>query len=171
MNKNITPTTKERVMKSDEFIVSKTDTKGRLTYFNRIFIEYSGYDEAFLSGKQHNVVRHPEMPRSVFNMLWATVKSGEEFIGYVKNMAADGSFYWVHATVTPSYEDERIVGFFSIRRKPDIRTITVIDGLYKKMLNAERQVGSREAIGAGTKVLMDVVNKTGKSYHEFIISL
>ena len=166
-------------MSADEFIVSKTDATGRLTYCNRIFIEYSGFSEFELLGQQHNIVRHPDMPRSVFNLLWSTVKSGNEFFGYVKNIASDGSFYWVLANVTPSYGAGagagagagKIIGYFSVRRKPEPQKIKIIEVLYKDMLMAEKQAGSRDAIAAGTKVLMDIVNPTGKDYREFILSL
>lgn len=171
MKKNITPTNKERVMRENDFIVSKTDAQGRLTYCNRIFIEFSGYDESELLGQQHNIVRHPDMPRSVFNLLWKTIKSGEEFFGYVKNLSADGSFYWVLANVTPSYGDSGIVGFFSVRRKPEVAKLKIIQSIYQDMLAAEKQAGTRDAITAGTKVLTDIIEPTGKDYREFILSL
>jgi len=176
MKNKITPTSNERVMTADEFIVSKTDAAGRLTYCNRIFIEYSGYKEFELLGQQHNVVRHPDMPRAVFNLLWSTLKSGNEFFGYVKNIAKDGSYYWVFANVTPSFSGsgnnvKDISGYFSVRRKPDAEKLRIIDALYNDMLSAEKAAGTSGAIAAGTKVLMDVVNKTGKDYREFILSI
>ncbi len=177
MKNKITPTNKEIVMREDDFIASKTDPSGRLTYCNQIFIEFSGYTEAKLLGKQHNIVRHPDMPRSVFYLLWQTIKSGEEFIGYVKNMSKDGSYYWVLATVTPSFGKQstngnrEIIGFFSVRRKPEASKLRIIESLYKDMLAAEKQAGSRDAIAAGSKVLENVIQPTGKDYREFIISL
>jgi len=79
-------------MREDDFIVSKTDLKGRITYGNRIFIEFSGYAESELVGSQHNIIRHPDMPRGVFKFLWDTIQAKEECCAYVKNMAKDGSF-------------------------------------------------------------------------------
>jgi len=102
--KHIVPTDRERVMRKEEFIVSKTDLTGRITYGNRIFIEFSGYSEAELLGAQHNIIRHPDMPRAVFNLLWDTIAQGNEIFAYVKNMSKDGGFYWVFANVTPSYD-------------------------------------------------------------------
>ncbi|MBT3490627.1 MAG: PAS domain S-box protein, partial [Gammaproteobacteria bacterium] len=84
--KHIVPTDRERVMRKEEFIVSKTDLTGRITYGNRIFIEFSGYSEAELLGAQHNIIRHPDMPRAVFNLLWDTIAQGNEIFAYVKNM-------------------------------------------------------------------------------------
>lgn len=168
-------TNKERVMRQDDFIVSKTDASGRLTYCNRIFIEFSGFAEQELLGQQHNIVRHPDMPRSVFSLLWQTIKSGDEFFGYVKNMAKDGSFYWVFANVTPSYStrsnSNEIIGFFSVRRKPDPLKVKIIDSVYKDMLDAEQRAGSRDAITAGTQILTDLIEPTGQDYREFILSL
>lgn len=164
-------------MREDDFIVSKTDPKGRLIYCNRIFIEFSGYTEQELLGKQHNIVRHPDMPRAVFHLLWETIKSGQEFFGYIKNLCKDGSYYWVLANVTPSYKAEvkssekEIVGFFSVRRKPDPSKLAIIKPVYMDMLEAERQAGSRNAIAAGSKILHDIVDKSGKDYREFILSL
>jgi len=171
MKKKITPTSKEIAMRENDFIVSKTDARGRLTYCNRIFIEFSGYKESELLGQQHNIVRHPDMPRSVFNLLWKTIKSGEEFFGYVKNLSADGSFYWVLANITPSYQDSDIAGFFSVRRKPNAAKLKIIQSIYQEMLAAERQAGTRDAMTAGTKILTDIIEPTGKDYREFILSL
>ncbi len=175
MKNKITPTDVERVMRDDDFIVSKTDTTGRLTYCNRIFIEFSGYTEKELLGQQHNIVRHPDMPRAVFYLLWETIKAGNEFIGYVKNLSKDGSYYWVLANVSPSYKvvdgDRTLLGYFSVRRKPDPEKLKIVESIYKEMLAAERHAGSREAIAAGSKVLNDKIKATGKGYREYILTL
>ena len=89
MKPRITPTNIEHQLEADDFIVSKTDTRGRITYCNRIFMKIAGYSEAQLLGKQHNIIRHPDMPRSVFKMLWDTIEGGREFFGYVKNLRSD----------------------------------------------------------------------------------
>ena len=114
-----TPTALERTMRENDFIVSKTDLKGRITYCNRIFIEFAGYAEHELLGAPHNLIRHPDMPRGVFQFLWDSLHAERECFAYVKNMSKDGGFYWVLANVTPSYgEDGRVEGYFSVRRKP-----------------------------------------------------
>lgn len=97
-DKAITPTRNERVMREDDFIVSKTDLKGRITYGNEIFIEFSGYTEQELLGSQHNIIRHPDMPRAAFKLAWDTIQAGREFFAYVKNMSKDGGFYSVSPT-------------------------------------------------------------------------
>lgn len=176
MAQKIVPTQQEILMRDDAFIVTKTDTAGRITYANPIFIEFSGFSEAELLGKQHNIVRHPDMPRTVFQMLWSTVKSGDEFCGYVKNLSRDGSFYWVFATVTPSYATENagaseIIGYFSVRRRPDKTKLSIVQPLYRDMLAAENRADRRDAIAAGTEVLNTVLHSSGKTYHEFIHTL
>jgi len=172
MKNKIQPTSKELIMRDNDFIVSKTDTKGRITYGNKIFVEFSGFSAQELLNKQHNIVRHPDMPRGVFNLLWDTIKSGKEFNGYVKNMSADGSFYWVLANVTPSYDtNNRIIGYYSVRRKPASAALATIMPLYQEMLKAEKNVGASDAINASTKVLTDKLNENNISYDEFIHSL
>ena len=160
-------------MRDEDFIVSKTDTVGRLIYCNPIFIELSGYKESELLGQQHNIVRHPDMPRSVFHLLWDTIRHGEEFMGYVKNLCKDGSFYWVFATVTPSFKpgSHEPVGYFSVRRKPEQDKLQIVEQLYQQILAAEQAVDRQLAIEAGSHVLNSVIAATGKSYREFILTL
>ncbi len=173
MKKKITPTPHEIHMKPNELIVSKTDTKGRLTYCNRTFIRFSGYTERELLGQQHNIIRHPDMPRSVFHLLWSTIQSNNEFFGYVKNISRDGSFYWVLANITPRYAKNGtdVIGFFSVRRAPDPVIIKKIESIYQEMLMAEQQARGCDAIMAGSKILTDIITTTGKDYREFILSL
>lgn len=171
MKSKIQPTSNEKLMREDDFIVSKTDIKGRLTYCNRIFIEFSGYSEQELLSQQHNIIRHPEMPRSVFSLLWQTINTGHEFFGYVKNMSKDGSYYWVFANVSPSYQADKITGFLSVRRKPETEKVKLIEPVYQDMLAAEKQASTSNAIMAGTKILADITQATGKDYREFILTL
>lgn len=170
MKSHITPTNVEKRLGDGDFIVTKTDPKGRILYANRIFISLSGYAEHELIGKQHNIIRHPDMPRSVFKLLWDTIANGDEFMGYVKNMAKDGSFYWVLATVTPDFDPDRnIQGFTSVRRKPTPGAVNAASALYQRMRQAEQQAGASAAIAAGTAVLEQAMN--GASYEKFVLAL
>lgn len=172
MKRDIVPTTVERRLREDDFIVSKTDLTGRIVYGNRIFVEYSGYAEHELVGTQHNIIRHPDMPRAVFQLLWDTIKSGHECFAYVKNMAKDGSFYWVFANVTPSYDAAgQMTGYLSVRRKPKESAVNLVGGVYRAMLEAEQRVGPRDAIAAASKLLTDLLAEKRVSYPEFILSL
>ena len=172
MKRAIEPTSIERTMREDDFIVSKTNAKGIITYGNPIFIEFSGYTEADLPGSQHNIIRHPDMPRSVFKLAWDTIQGGKEFFGYVKNMSKDGGFYWVFTHIAPDFDANRqIVGFTSVRRCPRREAISKIEPVYREMLQAERAAGARDAIAAGTQVLVDLLNKSGTGYEELAFSL
>lgn len=131
MKPHITPLQRERVLREEDFIVSKTDAKGRITYANRIFMEFAGYPERELLGVQHNLIRHPDMPRAVFKMMWETVQAGREFFGYVKNLASDGSYYWTFANVTPAHDPKgetrvisRYAASLAVRRSPSCHRST-----------------------------------------------
>ncbi len=168
----IDPVLRERVMREDDFLVSKTDLKGRITYGNRIFIEYSGYSEAELLGKQHNIVRHPDMPRGVFKFLWDTLEARQECFAYVKNRSKDGGFYWVFANVTPSFHaDGSLEGYFSVRRKPRASGVAAVSGLYRQMLEVEQRAGPRDACAASLALLTTTLAQHGVSYESFILSI
>ncbi len=107
----IQPTGIERTFKEDEIIVSKTDLKGIITYANRTFLDVALYREDEVLGMPHSIIRHPDMPRCVFKLLWDTIEEGNEIIAYVKNMAKNGDFYWVFAHVTPTFNGEAGRGF------------------------------------------------------------
>ncbi len=172
MKNKQTPTLQERVMREDDFIVSKTDLKGRITYCNRVFIEFSGFEAHELLGEQHNIVRHPDMPRGVFKLLWDTLGQKKECFAYVKNMSKDGGFYWVFANVTPDMDAKgQVVGFFSVRRKANVNAIATLSDVYKAMLEEERRAGPKDACDASLALLGNVLNQKGISYEQFILSL
>jgi PAS domain S-box-containing protein len=172
MKNPITPTSVEKVMREDDFIVSKTDLTGRITYGNRIFIEFSGYSEKELIGTQHNIIRHPDMPRGVFKFLWDTIQAKDECFAYVKNMAKDGSYYWVFANVTPNFDKNgNVTGYFSVRRKPSPEAVKIMGGVYKSMLEIEQKAGARDACGASLGYLTKLLSEKGMSYAEFILSI
>jgi len=158
----------EKVMRAEDFIVSKTDTKGKITYCNEIFMDMAGATEGELLGKPHNIIRHPDMPRAVFKLLWDKVQKGEEVFAYVKNKSFDGAYYWVYANVTPSYDERgNIIGYYSVRIKPNEKALEAIKPVYQKMLELEATGGME----ASTKYLMDLLNEKGVSYDEFIIAV
>jgi PAS domain S-box-containing protein len=168
----ITPNQQEIVMREGELIVSKTDLKGRITYGNRAFNHYSGFTERELLGKQHNIVRHPDMPRAVFQLLWDRLKAGQEVFAFVKNIAKSGSFYWVFANVTPSYDAQgKLLGYFSVRRKPNPAAIAVIQPLYRKMLQVEKDARTQDAIAASTQLMLDALAAQNVSYDDFVRNL
>jgi aerotaxis receptor len=117
MRTNLPVTTVEYPITGETLIVSKTDTKGRLTYFNDQFIDAAGFTEAELMGQPHNIIRHPDMPPEAFADLWATLKAGKPWAGAVKNRRKNGDFYWVLASATPIWENGQVTGYMSIRSK------------------------------------------------------
>ncbi len=172
MKPQITPTSVERIMRAEDFIVSMSDLKGVITYCNRVFIEFSGYGESELLGRQHNIVRHPDMPRAVFKLLWDKIQKREECFAYVKNMSRDGGFYWVFANVTPTFDpDGNMTGYFSVRRKPKQSGVKTMSEIYRAMLAAEKQAGAANAIAASTAILSDTLKEKGISYEEFVLAI
>ena len=171
-DKSIQPIDHEKVMREDDFIVSKTDPKGRITYGNRIFFDFAGYPEEEILGVQHNVIRHPDMPRCVFNLLWVRINAGEEIFAYVKNMSRDGSYYWVYANVTASLDiNGNIVGFYSVRRKPSAAAMEIIPSVYAALLAEEQKHPAKDQIAAGTAALEAKLNELGVSYDQLVYQL
>ena len=161
------PTKHEVHFLENEVIVSKTDTKGRITYGNDIFIKISGYQEQELLGSPHNILRHPDMPKAVFKLLWETIQAGEEINAYVKNLSKDGSYYWVLANVTPSFDkNNNIIGYFSVRRVPSQTALDIIKPLYSQLLSLEKSGG----VDASMRYLTELLKTKGVSYEEFILS-
>ncbi|MGE0732802.1 MAG: PAS domain-containing protein [Acidimicrobiia bacterium] len=117
-----------------KLIVSRTDPAGIITSMNPAFIEMSGYHETELLGAPHHILRHPDMPAVAFADLWDTVNRGNKWSGYVKNLRADGGFYWVYATVIPNIRHGQITGFTSVRRKPSRRAVEQCTTAYAALL-------------------------------------
>lgn len=172
MKNRITPTQHEVKLAEDDFIVSKTDPSGRITYANRALMKISGFKEEDLIGVQHNILRHPDMPRSVYKLMWDTITNGKECFAYVKNLCKNGDHYWVLANVTPDYDlDKKITGYFSCRRRPREEAVRKVDAVYAEILAAEHAAGTRDAIAAGTKVLERHIQQGHDCYEKFILSL
>ena len=162
------PTMQEKIMRDADFIVSKTDKSGKITYCNEIFMDMAMLSEKELLGKPHSIVRHPDMPKAVFKLLWDYIQKDEEIFAYVKNLSNDGSFYWVYANVTPSYDSSgNIIGYYSVRIKPSASALEIIKPLYEKMLSIENSSG----VDASTQYLLDLLKEKGVSYDEFIIQI
>ncbi|WP_297442780.1 PAS domain-containing protein [Sulfurimonas sp.] len=164
--KNIT--NREKVLNADDFIVSKTDTKGKIIYCNEIFAQMSGYPPADLIGANHNLIRHPEMPRITYKLLWDMVQKKDEFFGFVKNLCADGGYYWVLAYITADLDTNgNIISYTSVRRKANASAIEQILPIYKKLLEIERSGG----VEASHKFLYDFLEEHNLGYREFVFNL
>jgi PAS domain S-box-containing protein len=167
------PTQIERRFGEDDIIVSKTDATGRLTYANDVFLSIAGYGEEEVLGQPHSILRHPDMPRAVFKLLWDRIGAGKELFAYIKNMAKNGDHYWVLAHVTPTRDaDGKIVGFHSNRRVPERAAIARVEPIYREVLAEEARHADRKAgLKAGLDKLESILAGTGKTYDEFVFSL
>lgn len=133
MRNNQPVTQKEQRFRSKEDLVSVTDLNGKIKYVNKPFIDISGFSEDELIGQDHNIVRHPDMPEAAFEDLWATVKSGVGWRGMVKNRCKNGDHYWVRAFVTPVMQNEKVIGYQSVRAEPSREQVAEAEKLYAKM--------------------------------------
>ncbi|MFK5882169.1 MAG: PAS domain-containing protein [Sulfurospirillum sp.] len=163
-----TPTSSRYDLRENDFIVSKTDLKGKITYCNQIFMQLAKYSEEELIGAPHNIIRHPDMPRVVFKLLWDRIQNKEEIFAFVKNLSKDGGYYWVYANVTPSLDTSRnLIGYYSVRRRPNAEGIKVCEDLYAKLLQEE----SRGGMDASNRYLNNLLKEKGVSYDELVTSL
>lgn len=117
--RNISTINEEVKFNAEQELVSTTDLRGVITYANPAFCKVAGYSEEELVGNNHNLVRHPDMPAAAFADLWHKLKQGQSWRGLVKNRCKDGRYYWVDAFVTPIYQQGKLVGYQSVRVKPD----------------------------------------------------
>jgi aerotaxis receptor len=120
-----------------ELIVSRTDFSGNITYVNETFAEISGYRPEELIGKPHNVIRHPDMPKSAFKELWETLERGEMWKGYVKNLRKDGGYYWVFARISAVIKDGKAVEYKSVREPVSREKKIEMQRAYDKMRTEE----------------------------------
>ena len=157
----------------DEIIVSKTDLKGHLTYVNDVFLRVSRYSAKDIIGQPHSIIRHPDMPRSIFKLLWDTIAAKGEIFAYVVNLASNGDHYWVLAHVTPSFDMQgNVVGYHSNRRKPDPDKIEKVVALYDDLRARENDIRNRkDGMAAAHTHFMNSLNTRGVGYDEFILTL
>lgn len=125
----------ERRFEFHELFFSTTDQKGVILGGNEVFARVAGYGSITeLIGQPHNIIRHPDMPRAIFKLMWHTLRAGEPFAGYVKNLATDGGYYWVMALVVPQAS-----GYLSVRFKPSSPYFSLIQAVYAELLECERE--------------------------------
>jgi PAS domain S-box-containing protein len=160
----VTPTDVEKEVRDIDIIVSKGNEAGDITYANPIFFSIAGYTQAELLDQPHSIIRHPDMPKSVFKLLWDHLKAGNDTNVFVKNLCKDGSFYWVFAHVrVATNPDGSFRNYVSTRKamKPSARA--VIEPLYKEMVEAEASGGME----ASEKVLADFLAAQGGNIDTF----
>lgn len=170
---SIVPTGRESPFDEGEIIVTKTDLKGRITYANDVFLRVSGYSAKEVIGQPHSLIRHPDMPRCIFKLLWDTIQAKGELFAYVVNLASNGDHYWVFAHVTPSFDAAgNVVGYHSNRRKPKPEQVATAAALYRTLLQEEqRAVDRKQGMHQAHDRLLADLRAEGVAYDEFVFSL
>ena len=156
-----TPIDKEIELDPKRYLVSRTDEKGVIEYVNDYFIEVSGYLESELIGQPHNLIRHPDMPRIVFKLMWEHIQSGKNILALVKNLAKDGRYYWVYTSFEPNInrDDNKIIGYIASRKAAPRDIIDIIAPLYDKLLEIEKS----EGMEASEKYLNSFLKEKGEN--------
>jgi len=164
--KHPNPIDNEIKLSERRYIVSKTDTKGIIEYGNDYFVEISGYSENELVGKPHSIVRHPDMPRIAFKLMWDRIKEGKNFIAVVKNLAKDGSYYWVVTDFEPKIDPitNEIISHTAFRKAAPQNAIDTMSPIYAKLLELEEDGGME----ASEKYLREFLEKNKTNYDDFI---
>jgi aerotaxis receptor len=135
----VTPVDEEFVVEGNA-IISQTDINGNITYANKAFCTVSAYSIEELLNQPHNIVRHPDMPKTVFEKMWSTIQSGQAWNGLIKNLRKDGMYYWVETEILPIKDnDNTITGYIAARRAASRKDIEENKETYRKMLEAEKQ--------------------------------
>ncbi|AJC94245.1 PAS sensor protein [Campylobacter volucris] len=159
---------KEIILEANTLITSKTDLKGDIIYANDDFLKYAGYSMKEILYKPHSIVRHPDMPKTVFKCLWDYIQEGKEIFAFVKNKTKYNDYYWVFTNVTASYDENgNIINYYSVRRKPKQEAIATIEKVYQILLEAEKNGG----IKAGIEELMKIVTSYNMNYNQLILAL
>lgn len=148
-----------------KFIVSKTDLKGNILFVNKNFCEISGYSEEELVGSPHNALRHPDMPRSIFFLVWKSLLSGRDVSGVVKNLAKSGKYYWVISDFSVKRDEAgNISSFSSFRRAAPQQVIDIVEELYATMSSIEKKHGMEGSLS----YLESFLEEQQMSYDDFL---
>jgi PAS domain S-box-containing protein len=163
------PIDNEIKLSSKRYIVSKTDAKGIIEYGNDYFVEISGYSEAELIGQPHNIVRHPDMPKVVYKMMWDRINKGQNIMAVVKNLAKDGSYYWVVTEFEPKVDPitNEIISHTAFRKAAPQKAIDTMTPIYQKLLEIEKNGG----VEASEKYLRGFLEENKTTYDDFIDKL
>ncbi|MDV6234055.1 PAS domain-containing methyl-accepting chemotaxis protein [Leptospira ellisii] len=137
MRKNLPVTNRELPIPVNAVLISRTDTKGRISYVSQDFADISGFSEKEMLGEPHNLIRHPDVPQYVYKEMWDTIQGGNPWNGVVKNRAKSGDHYWVDATITPVMNDGVVSGYMSVRKKATLKQIAQAEILFQELKNTE----------------------------------
>ncbi|MEA1983670.1 MAG: PAS domain-containing protein [Campylobacterota bacterium] len=161
-----TPNNNEIKLDSKRYIVSKTDAKGIIEYGNDYFVEISGYSDAELIGQPHSILRHPDMPKVIFKMMWERISAANNIMAVVKNLSKDGSYYWVVTEFEPKVDSitNEVISYTAFRKAVSQKAIDTMEPIYKKLLDIEKDAG----VDASEKYLRGFLEDKHKTYDQFI---
>lgn len=143
-----------------DFLISRTDTQGIITYASDDFCKVCGFKKEELVGSPHNVVRHPDMPKAAFEEMWKTIKKNKKWTGVVKNRAKNGGYYWVVAEVSPFVKNNKVIGYKSVRKKASEEQISEASKTYKEMIAKENGIVNKWSVSIeDTNKIMEVAKK------------
>ena len=163
--KKIIPVNTEVHWNKDLELVSKTDKAGTIRYANEAFVNVSGYEEYELVGQGHNIIRHPDMPKVIFKLLWSNLLKGKDFHAVVKNMAKNGRYYWVITRFEIFKNDKgEITGYMGRRKSIQPEVAERVEELYKKLVQIEEASG----IEAAEDYLTGYLEDLKKTYEEYL---
>ncbi len=168
--KKPTPINEEVFLEDKKYIVSHTDTKGIIKGANAYFSEISGYSFKELKNQNHNIVRHPDMPKIIFKLMWERIQNKQNIFAFVKNLCKDGRFYWVitdFEVILDKKDKNKIIGYYAYRKAPPRKALPEIEKLYKALLEEEKKGGME----ASAKYLNNFLSKKKLSYDEYISDL
>lgn len=158
----------ELILEKDVLITSKTDLKGKVLYCNQPFLHYAEYNEEEVLFKSHNIVRHEDMPKCVFKILWEHIRQGKEVFAFVKNKTKLNNFYWVFANITPNYnQNNQTIGYYSVRRKANPQALNIIVKLYEEAKHIE----NTQTIDKAYEFILTQVRNANMSYNNFVVNL
>jgi len=155
------PRDEEIILDPKRYIVSETDEKGKITFCNDYFIKVSGYSHNELIGKPHNIVRHPDMPKIVFKLLWQTISAGKNINAVVKNLAKDGRYYWIFTEFESRKDTDngKIIGYHAARKSISKHILEIVAELYSELLKIEKESG----VDASEKYLNSFLKDKGEN--------
>ncbi len=160
------PIDEEIELSPKKYIMSKTDPKGIIEYGNEYFVEISGYKESELVGKPHNIIRHPDMPKVIFKLLWDRLESRKNIYAIVKNLSKSGRYYWVITDfdIKVNRASNEVLGYFAYRKSAPKHAVKEIEKLYKKLIEIEKESGME----GSQKYLVGFLEARGQTYDEYI---
>ncbi len=164
----ISHTGKEKKLDPTKYMLSVTDTKGNIVRVNDYFVEICSYTKDELIGSPHNIVRHPDMPRAIFYLMWKYIKNGQNITAVVKNKTKDGGYYWFIADIEVRRDEQgNIDRYIAFRQAAPKKIVKIIDPLYKELLKIERRDGMQAAV----RYFLDYISKEGGDYSKYIEKL